>query len=290
MSNRLSAEQVDGFREQGMLFPIDVITPDVAQSYLPKFELLRARMRPWCSAKQILKSHLVSTWVNELVREPCLLDAVEGLLGPDMLCWSATFFAKRPGDESFVGWHQDITYWGLEPADDVVTAWLALSDAQVDNGCMRVLPGSHRGTLRTHENKFGTANMLMSSQEVTLSHAEQDRVVYVPLEPGQASIHHSRLLHGSRSNPSSRPRVGLSINYIAAGVRQTTNGGYDSAMLVRGVDRYGHFDLEPDPVADFDEKAIEHYKKFIQTPSGVGRVGNQVDDKYINLDAISTGT
>ncbi|MDH3693867.1 MAG: phytanoyl-CoA dioxygenase family protein, partial [Gammaproteobacteria bacterium] len=250
------------------------------------YQVLRDRMADWSTAKQLPKSYLVSTWVNNLMRHPTILDAVESLLGPDILCWAATFFAKEPNNAGFVGWHQDITYWGLKPGDKVVTAWLALTDAKSDNGCMCTIPGTHKASLRKHEFHPGSDNLLAGDQEVILSAEEEQNIQHIELEPGEMSIHHSRLLHGSVANTSSRPRVGLSINYFAVEVRQTIPNVTDSATLVRGQDR-GHFALEPRPEADFDAASIAAYKKFIQSQSGLGAYDDRAASAHAKLEAIA---
>lgn len=220
MPGTLTQLQIDRFHSDGLLFPVTVIEPDEARAFLPKFEILRQRMTPWCASKQILKSHLVATWVHDLVRHSDILNAVESLLGPDLLCWSATFFAKPPQSAGYVGWHQDITYWGLAPADNVLTCWLALTNAKTKHGCMCVLPGSHTSGMREHDFLPGTDNMLMGAQDVTLTPVEEKRVVAAELDAGQMSIHHSRTLHGSLPNESPFWRIGLAINYISTSVRQ----------------------------------------------------------------------
>ena len=275
------------YEENGISFPHTAISPAEAAALLPRFEALRTRMAGWTNSPQVIKSHLVAPWVTELVTNPAVLDVVEEITGPSILCWAATFFAKPPRSGGFVGWHQDITYWGLEPAEQVATVWLGLSDAKPDNGCMCYIPGSHRGGAREHQQLMDENNMLLGAQEVALSGEEENRITAVPLEPGQFSIHHSRLLHGSYGNESQRPRIGLSINYMSTAVRQTGNNGKDSAMLVRGTDAYGHFSLEPRPVREFGEIEIAAYREAVLSPSGIGNENNGVYLSKADLTAIS---
>ncbi len=286
MAGSLKRDQIDRYWNEGLLSPIDILSEAETKPLVPKFKELKARMAPWCNSKQILKSHVVSTWVNQLVHHPDILDAVESLLGPNLLCWSATFFAKPPKTTGYVAWHQDITYWGLEPADDVLTCWLALTDAREENGCMSMLPGSHKTPLRQHDFIQGSKNMLMGGQEVKLTSAEQQRAISTELTAGQMSIHHSKTLHGSLGNHSSRWRIGLAIQYISTSVQQVAADS-DAAMLVRGEDTYGHFEHEASPVADFDSAALRAYRQTIQTPGGVGRVDDNNPENFINLGEIS---
>lgn len=191
------ADLRERYATDGIVFPIDIAAPESMQTQIERFYRLENRMRNWSSTRQLMKANLVSGWVNELVRNPQLLDAVECLIGPSILCWSATFFAKDANTDGYVGWHQDIRYWGLEPHDRVVTAWLAVTDARKDNGCMRVVRASHGGVLHEHVAMEGTNNLLNSQQLVDESVIDPDAVIDVELESGQASLHHSMLLHGS---------------------------------------------------------------------------------------------
>src|SRR5262249_25395997 len=141
-TRRLTLAQVEAFRRDGYLYPLRGLSSAEAQRYRARLEAFEARQGPLTTTPFRTKPHLVFEWVAELVRHPAILDAVEDLLGPDLLVWSSSFFLKGARDPSYVSWHQDSTYWGLsEP--DVVTAWLALSVSSVASGCMRVVPGSH---------------------------------------------------------------------------------------------------------------------------------------------------
>ena len=185
---------------------------------------------------------------------------MEALLGPDILVWGATFFIKEPRTESFVSWHQDLRYWGLD-SDAEVSAWLALSLVTEANGCMRFLPGSHHGALLPHVDRFEEDNILTRGQRAAIEIKEEE-TVKVTLEPGQASLHHGRLLHASGPNRSDERRIGLAINYIATHVRQVV-GKDDYAMLVRGEDRHGHFKLVPPPEADLSDEAMAWHARIL---------------------------
>ena len=198
------------------------------------------------------KPHLLYTWLDKLARDPRILDAVEALHGPDLLCWGAQFFAKPAGDEAYVSWHQDATYWGLS-SPDVVTAWVALTPSTPASGCMQVVNGTHHAQVK-HEDRFDDANLLSRGQEIAVKVAPET-VVDVVLQPGQMSLHHVLLFHGSEPNRSALPRIGFAIRYVPTHVRQLSPIR-DSALLVRGHDAFGHFDLERSPVADMDAAAL----------------------------------
>jgi len=214
------------------------------------------------SARTNRKPHLLLPQLNQAIRDGRILDAVEDVIGPNILCWGSGFFAKRAGDGAIVSWHQDSTYWGLsEP--DVVTAWLAFTPSTVESGCMRVIPGSHKSDQIAHRDTFADNNLLSRGQEIEVE-VDEAAALDVVLEPGQMSLHHVRLIHGSELNRSRNRRVGFAIRYIPTYVRQL-NGARDAASLVRGTDEFGHFIHEPRPKGDFDPDAVAFHAKIYET-------------------------
>jgi ectoine hydroxylase-related dioxygenase (phytanoyl-CoA dioxygenase family) len=251
----LSQEAARQYRQDGYVSPIRVMFAAEAAQYRSKLEAIEASGRLPAGALRT-KSHLLLTWVDDIVRHPRVLDAVESILGPDILVWGTSFFIKEPRNKSFVSWHQDLTYWGLEPAD-IVTAWIALSESTSENGAMRVVPATHTMEVVPHDDTFAADNLLSRGQEISVE-VDEAKAVALELEPGQMSLHHVKLIHGSEPNPSPKRRIGLAIRYIPTRVRQTT-GMRDSATLVRGTDRFGHFLPEQRPAADLSEAAIAHH-------------------------------
>ena len=280
----LSLAQRAQYESEGVVFPLRILDAKEARQLADHCSELRSRMGHWVASLQISKPNLVSCAMADVIRNNVLLDAVESIIGPDILCWTVTVFAKPPKSSSYVGWHQDRTYWGLSPEEEVVTAWLALTDAHCDNGCMSVLRGSHLQDNRDHEVVPNTENILLSGQEVAIDPHERDNLVHVELDPGEASIHHSKVLHGSNPNKSDRPRVGLSIQYISANVRQRNNGGVDSASSVRGNTSRSKLELEPVPVSDFDVQSINNWKRFIANPSGLGATAANIQIEISGLE------
>ena len=262
----LSRVQIEAFEATGVAYPIRGLAPEAARALVPAQRDLEARLRAGWTFPQYPKVHLLARWAYDLVARASIVDAVESLIGPDILCWSSAFFAKPARSPGYVGWHQDATYWGLDPVDKVVTAWLGLTESTPANGCMRCVPGSHRRGTYEHAQRLDDANLLQSGQFVELSESG-GTVADVVLDAGEFSIHHARTLHGSRPNTSDRPRIGLSVNYVAADARQVS--GPDSATLVRGRD-HGNFRLEPPPAADFSPAGIEVWLDALQYPSGLG--------------------
>lgn len=254
--NQTQPQEVAGrFVQHGYFFPLEVLSREEAADHRRELEVLEERS---CGSKlgnkaQLNHPHVIFRFAHALVTHPRILDAVEAIIGPDILVWGSTFFIKEPHSESFVSWHQDLRYWGLD-SDAEVSAWLALGPVTEANGCMRFLPGSHKGELLPHRDTFTQNNFLTRGQEATVE-IEEEKTVAVTLEPGQASLHHGKLLHASGPNRADERRIGLVINYIAAHVRQEV-AREDFAMLVRGTDRHAHFRHVPSPREDLSDEAL----------------------------------
>ena len=139
----LSPTQHAQYQREGVIFPLRILDVEKAGILADHCSVLQSRMGHWVVSPQISKPHLVSRAIADVIRTETLLDAVESIIRPDILCGTVTVFAKPPKSGGYVGWHQDRTYWGLSPEEQGVTAWLALTDAHCDNGCMSVLRGSH---------------------------------------------------------------------------------------------------------------------------------------------------
>ena len=256
----LTPERVAFYREHGYLSPIRVLPEDRATALRARLEVFEAS-RPEQRALLRNKAHLVFTWLDALIRESTILDAVEDLIGPDILCWSSGFFIKDAHDPSYVSWHQDRTYWGLEPPE-IVTAWVALSESTEANGAMRVVPGTHQLDQVAHRDTFAADNLLSRGQEIAVE-VDPAQAVPLPLRPGEMSLHHVRLIHGSEPNPSAARRIGFAIRYLPTHVRQVV-GTRDSATLVRGTDRFGNFLPEQAPSSDLADAALAHHAQVTQ--------------------------
>ena len=249
MPKLLSQADVEAYRRNGFHFPVRVFSAEEAAQLRGALERHEAAAGAALQGKWRVKSHLLFTWADRIVHHPAVLDAVEDLIGPDVLCWTTNFFIKEAASPGFVSWHQDAAYWGLDP-EEVVTAWVALSPSSLASGCMKVMPGSHLESHIPHVDTFAENNMLTRGQEIAVE-VDESKAVSMMLQPGEMSLHHIRLVHGSAPNASRDRRIGLAIRYLPARVRQTQ--GRDSAMLVRGSDAYGHFDPEPRPREDLGE-------------------------------------
>lgn len=256
MPKVLTASQVETYHRDGYHFPIDVLTPTEVASFRGKLEAYERSTGCPISGGMRHRSHVLFTWINDVIRHPRILDAVEDVLGPNILCWNTSFFIKEARDPGFVSWHQDATYWGLS-TPDVMTVWVAFSPANKVSGCMKFIAGTHK-TQVSHADTFHQDNLLSRGQEIAVD-VDEAKAVYAELAPGQASLHHVLLFHGSAPNQSDDRRIGLAIRYIPTHVRQAV-GSRDWATLVRGVDTHHNFDPEPRPKADLEADALAFHR------------------------------
>jgi non-heme Fe2+,alpha-ketoglutarate-dependent halogenase len=246
-------DQFQNYAERGYDFPIEVFSSsEVAEfrRYFDKFYLYhqeQLRNLPAHKHGPIYgHTHTFLQWVYRMVSHPRVLDAVEGILGPNLTVRDTAWFVKMPGDKKYISWHQDGTYWGLHPPK-ATTAWIALSDSNSDNGCMRVVPGSHKH-LQPHQETYAEDNALSRGQEIAVK-VDEKEVVDIVLRPGQMSLHDVAIVHGSRPNTSDKPRIGIAARYMPPEVVQDGDVR-QLALLVRGQDDYGHVDLIDPPQLD----------------------------------------
>ncbi|HYC47063.1 MAG TPA: phytanoyl-CoA dioxygenase family protein, partial [Burkholderiales bacterium] len=234
------------YERDGFYFPYDVTSEAEAAELLADLEAAEAE----CAGDRVRLSHLRSypsqllPSFAGLIRHPRLIEAVSQIIGPDLLVWSCGFFIKEPGSKSFVSWHQDLNYWGLD-GDDEVTAWYALTPATVENGCMRFVPGSHRRKDVPHVDSFAPDNLLTRGQEIAVE-VDEATAVDVVLRAGQVSFHHGHMFHASGPNRTNERRLGVAIRYVAPSMKQTSG---DKLLVshVSGQDDYGHFEVMPPP-------------------------------------------
>ena len=256
----LSDAQVRQYQEEGYVAPIRVMSEAQAAQLRERLEAVECGQGGPLQGSMRHKSHLLFTWLSELVHNATILDAVEDLYGPNLLCWTTNFFIKEARHPAFVSWHQDSTYWGLS-SPDVVTAWVALSHSNASNGAMEVIPGSHRLDQLAHRDTFSADNLLTRGQEIAVD-VDAKSAQVITLQPGELSLHHVRIVHGSSPNPSPQRRIGFAIRYIPTRVRQLQ--GEDSATLVRGLDEFRSFEHEPRPRQDMDPQAVALHQAIAQ--------------------------
>lgn len=234
------------YRKAGFAVGIPVLSAEEAAHH--RAELERAEARLGTSLHYVLFPNLIFAAAEALMRHPRVLDAVEEVLGPDILAYESSFIIKEPGQGKKVSWHQDLTYWGLD-TDDLVTAWIALTPATPENGCMRMIPGSHADGMRRHQDLREADNILSRGQ--TIADADEAEAVSAALAAGEMSLHHGWTMHASAPNTTEDRRIGFSIVFLRPDVR-TKSQARETAMLVRGEDRFGHYDPLPAFTTDFD--------------------------------------
>lgn len=266
----LSRDQVDRYRRDGYLFPLEAVDAGTAGRLRAEIERLERNQVPGDLPRPLAQyfrtnGHLVLPFMAEIACIPSVLDAVESILGPDVLVWSCEFFIKEPGTPKIVSWHQDLTYWGLGETDEELTAWIALTPSTPLSGCMRFVAGSHHQAIVAHRDTFGADNLLSRGQEIAAA-VDEAGAVDVVLQPGQMSFHHGRMFHASGPNRSDDRRIGAAVRYVTPAVRQIV-GERDYAMLVRGADRMKNWIHVAPPRAPFDPAALELYEEILADQS-----------------------
>jgi len=169
-------------------------------------------------------------WVR-LISDSRLLDIGQIFVGPNIALFASHYLCKPAFEGQPVLWHQDGSYWPLEPME-VVTLWLAIDDSLVENGCMRVIPGSQTVALQEMQERTDVSNVLNS--EIDPSLVDESRAVDLVLKPGDVSVHQPNIIHGSNANNSPRRRAGLTIRYIPTSTRITSDDPWPSVFLLRG--------------------------------------------------------
>ena len=243
-TKKLTEQQVAQYWRDGYIFPLDLMSRQEAQIWRQKLEQMEqdyreVKMPRTVNTYKRINAQCVMPFAYELASHPDLLDMVEGILGPDILIYGAEFFIKEASTPHIVSMHQDLTYWGLGATDNLVTAWIALSEVNQESGCMQFVAGSHNHQILPHEDTFSENNLLSRGQEIQVEVKEEEKTDIV-LAPGQVSLHHGRTIHGSGPNSSDDRRIGFVIRYVNPKVMQEV-AQKDYAMLVRGADRAQHF-------------------------------------------------
>lgn len=224
-------------------------------------------------------------WVR-LVTDPALVAIARAFLGPNIACFTSHYISKPPGDGQAVLWHQDCAYWNLQPME-ALTIWLAVDDSDSDNGCLRMIPGSHRGEMCAMVSRNDVPNMLFSS--VAPDQVDDSGAVDIQLKAGDVSVHHPLIVHGSEANRSARRRCGLDIGYIRATTRIGDTGLYLNPILVagepvEGINRYRPWPTY-DPAHSIPFRDCENWNNLAASQNR--KVGAQAPSEPIDLDALT---
>ena len=253
----LSSNQLKQYEDQGFVSPINIFSKDKAKEIRNEIELIENKIPGELEKSGRYNAHLISPLLDEVTHNSKILDAVQSLIGENILICGTTLFIKNPNEKGFVSYHQDAKYIGLEP-HNWVTAWVAITDSNEKNGCMRMWSGSHKDNLRDHDQKFNEGNLLTRGQ--TVKNVPKEKTTPLILEAGQMSLHHPTVVHGSDLNESNDRRIGFVIqSYIGTNVKQVL--GKNSVQLARGVDKFNYHEIIGRPQNLLDEKDIKLKKQ-----------------------------
>ena len=266
------------YEREGYDFPFDVLSPKEVERFRRAYLDLSVRLGGSPKAVEVSQLHAYFPWAYELALHPSILDVVEKEIGPDILVWGCQAFPKRARDPGFVTMHQDGTYWGLR-SGEITTAWIALTESTPENGCMRVLPGSHKLPILPHVDTYAENNQLTRGQQVEMQ-VDDAEVMNIELQPGQMSLHHVRIIHGSNANFSHRHRIGIVVRYMTPDVESVEAA--QKVVLARGEDRFGNWERMKEPptyetadvaIAAQRQGAQRHLAALTKTESAAGREG-----------------
>ena len=253
----LSSNQLKQYEDEGFVSPINVFSKEKANEIRNEIELIEKRIPEELEKSGRYNAHLISPLLDEVTHSPKILDAVQSLIGEDILVCGTTLFIKNPNEKGFVSYHQDAKYIGLEP-HNWVTAWVAITDSNEKNGCMRMWSGSHKDNLRDHDQRFNEDNLLTRGQ--TVKNVTKEKTTPLVLEAGQMSLHHPTVVHGSELNNSNDRRIGFVIqSYIGTNVKQVL--GKNSVQLARGKDEFNYHEKIGRPQNLLDKKDIRLKKQ-----------------------------
>tara|TARA_Y100000590_G_scaffold108361_1_gene123199 strand:- start:881 stop:1708 length:828 start_codon:yes stop_codon:yes gene_type:complete len=274
--SKLSTHQIKKYKKEGFVSPIDVLSKEQAYEIRKEIENIENKWPNELDGIGRNYVHLISPVFDKVVHNSKILDAVESIIGRNILACGTTLFIKNANEKGFVSFHQDAKYIGLEPYN-WVTAWIAVTDSNEENGCMRMWPGSHNSHLKKHSQKFDENNLLTRGQ--TIENVPIDEIKPVILEAGQMSLHHPAVVHGSGLNKSSDRRIGFVIqSYIGTDVKQVLGKMY--TQLARGKDSFNYHESATRSLELMNEKNILLRKKANEELSKIFYSGAKKVGKY----------
>lgn len=263
MPKVLSPAQIQAFEQDGFVAPVRAIPEQRARFYRDRLEAFEsAYFNDRLKLDQ--KAHMICPWVDAMIREPGILDAAEDLIGPDILCWGTSLRAKQPDGRTFAGWHQDTAYADIKPIVAIVA--LALSPARSENGCIRGIPGSHRGPLLPHKEAFATSSLLSREQYIDTPIDEAAAVDFA-LDPGEIALFNNAIVHSSKPNFGTDRRIIFLLEMVPTHAYQ--HAPRESAVLVRGQDAHGNFDVDPPPQTEMGTAELAAWQRAVEIQASV---------------------
>ena len=254
MPRVLTKLQIEQYHDEGFISPIRVISEQEALSIKDELEQVEKEFPEEINSESRNNLHLSFAFLDALAHNKIIVDAIEDLIGPDISLWASVMFIKEPSSKQYVSWHQDATYMGLDSLD-FPTPWIALSPSNIETGCMTMIAGSHKTKIQNHEDTFAENNILTRGQ--VIQDVDESKAVDLILQPGEMSIHHGAVIHGSQPNNSNQRRIGFSLqSYMPNNVKQIV--GRNLWTHVRGQKRQDddgilldrpRFNMDPNTVA-----------------------------------------
>ena len=247
---------------KGYTFPIKILDENCSINLYKKYkDDLKNIQSNSLNYEHKFKSHLIFPWMNDLIKNSKVIDIAREVLGNDILCWNSIIFFKKAKSNAFVGWHEDKTYWQMNN-DKVITFSIALTNSNRQNGCLKILKNRRKVSYKIKDIKN---NMLARGQNAIIS--ENEDFEYVELKPGECSMFHQDVIHGSDANNSDEDRMLVALRYIATD--NYTNNNHKTATLVCGNDKFNYYEKEPTPKNNFDRKCINFHNKIMTRQANI---------------------
>ena len=277
MPKVLTKEQIEQYHDEGFISPVRVISEAQALSIKSQLEQVEAEFPDEINAESRNNLHLSFAFLDALAHNKIIVDAMEDLIGPDIALWASVMFIKEPSSKQYVSWHQDATYMGLDSID-FPTPWIALSPSNIETGCMTMIAGSHHSEIQNHEDTFAENNILTRGQ--VIPNIDRSKAVDLILEPGEMSIHHGAIIHGSQPNKSNQRRIGFSLqSYVPPSIKQVV--GKNIWTHIRGQKRKDINGIELSrPNYNMDPITVEQRRVAEENLSEILYKGAKLKRKY----------
>lgn len=277
MSKVLTKSQIEQYHDEGFISPVRVISEQEAHLIKQELEMVEAEFPEEINAESRNNLHLSFAFLDALAHNEIIVDAMEDLIGPNISLWASVMFIKEPSSKHYVSWHQDATYMGLDSLN-FPTPWVALSPSNKETGCMTMIAGSHKTKIQEHEDTFAKNNILTRGQ--VIQNVDESKAVDLILEPGEMSIHHGAVIHGSQPNNSNHRRIGFSLqSYMPPNIKQIV--GRNIWTHVRGKKREDEDGILLDrPKFNMDPATVEQRRIANENMSEILYNGAKIKRNY----------